>query len=105
MNPIAADGMSTATNYQSAEQIAAVRLASMLVVGTPGSNVTARVLISAGTSQVPSGELSLTATGVIASSKGEIPFLGTSGEVTVTGGTVSSTLGKLIAPTLMGLVP
>jgi hypothetical protein len=77
----------------------------MLVVGNPGSNVTARVLISGGTSQAPSGELSFTATGVIASTKGEIPFLGTSGEVTLTGGTVSSTLGKLIAPTLMGLVP
>jgi hypothetical protein len=72
-----------------------------LEIGRPvGSNVPTRVLISSGTG----GSNTVTVTGVITSSDGTSPVLAISGSLSVTGGTVSTTSGNWIAPTLMGLV-
>jgi hypothetical protein len=70
-----------------------------------GSNVTTQVLISSGTNKSNPEAGSVTATGVITSSSGASPVLIVSGSITVTGGTISTSVGKLIAPTLMGLAP
>lgn len=92
-------------NDLKAKQIVVVRLAPVRVGGTPASRSTTQVLISRGTSQTNPEAYTFTVSGLTTSADGETPFLGISGSTTVTGGTVSSTLGKLIAPTLMGLVP
>lgn len=77
-----------------------------LIIGSPvGTGVSTQVLISSGTNKTNPEALSVTATGVITSSNSASPVLFVSGSISVTGGTISTSLGKLIPPTLMGLAP
>jgi hypothetical protein len=78
---------------------------SLTIGSAMGTGVSTQVLISSGTNKTTPEAWTVTATGVITASNSTSPVLFVSGSITVTGGTISTSLGKLIAPTLMGLAP